>query len=165
MATRAVRYGKRPALRRVHRISRLVPGGQMAVSISAAGRREASGVVIADVASGAGRHLAAVGHEGVRVRQCEPESGVVELAVDPLGDGVALGASSGRRGEARFDVIRHTAAERRRAAPLLHVAVHALGRARVQHVIVADVAGNAGRGCRRSVRSSQRETSGAVIKG
>ena len=80
----------------------------------------------------------------MRVRQREPESGVVELAVSPLGDGVALGASSGRRGEARLDVIRHIAAERSRAVPRRLVAAHAVGR--VQRVIVADVAGSAGRG-------------------
>jgi len=40
----------------------------------------------------------------------EPERGVIELAVGPLGDGVALGASRSRRGEARLDVIRHIAA-------------------------------------------------------
>ena len=110
----------------------------------------------------AGRHLAAVSHQGVRVRQREPERGVVELTVGPLRDGVALGTSRGRRRETRLDVIRHRAAERRRAVPGRLVTAHAVGR--VQRVIIADVAGSAGRRRWRSVRAHQRETGGAVVE-
>jgi len=81
------------------------------------------------------------------------ERGVVELAVDPLSNGVALGASRGRRGEARLDMIRHIAAKEGVLFPLRLVDAHAIGR--VQRVIVVDVAGSAGRGRRRSVRASQ----------
>ena len=87
---------------------------------------------------------------------------MIELAVGPLGDGVALGASRSRRGEARLDVIRHIAAERRRGIPRRLVAAHAVSR--VQCVIVADVAGCAGRGRRRSMRAGQREAGGAVVE-
>jgi len=114
------------------------------------------------VAGSAGRHLAAVGHQGVRIRQREPKCGVIELAVGPLGDGVALRASRSRRGEARLDVIRHIAAERRRGVPRRLVAAHTISR--VQCVIVTDVAGSAGRGRRRSMRAGQRETGGAVVE-
>ena len=69
------------------------------------------------MAGSAGRHLAAVGHQRVRVGQREAERGVVELAVSPPGDGMALRASRSRRREARLDVIRHIAAECGRAVP------------------------------------------------
>ena len=146
----------------MRRVVGLLPGGQMASGIPAVRQQGRQAVIVVDVAGSAGRHLAAVGHQGVRVCQREPEGGVIELAVGPLGDGVALGASSGRRGEARLDVIRHTAAERRRGVPRRLVAAHTVGR--VQRVIVADVAGSAGRGRRRSMRARQRETGGAVVE-
>ncbi len=144
MAGRAVRDGKRRSRSCVRRVIGLLPGRQMASGIPAVVRHDTQAVVTVDVARFAGRHLAAVGHQGVRVRQREPERGVVELAVGPLRDGVALGASHGRRGKARLDVIRHRAAEGRRTVPRRLVAAHAVGR--VQRVIIVDVAGYAGRG-------------------
>jgi len=144
MACRAVRDGKRRSRSCVRRVIGLLPGGQMASRIPAVVRHDTQAVVTIDVAGFAGRHLAAVGHQGVRVRQREPERVVVELAVGPLRDGVALGASHGRGGKPRLDVIRHRAAERRRTVPRRLVAAHAVGR--VQRVIIADVAGYAGRG-------------------
>jgi len=146
----------------VRRVIGLLPVRQMASGIPAVIRHGSQAVIVVDVARSAGRHLAAVGHEGVRIQQREPERSVVELAVDPLSNGVALGASRGRCGEARLDVVRHIAAERRRAVPLRLVAAHAIGC--VQCVIVVDVAGSAGRGRRRSVRASQSETGGAVVE-
>ncbi len=146
----------------MRRVVGLLPGGQMASGIPAVRQQGRQAVIVIDVAGSAGRHLAAVGHEGVRVCQREPERGVIELAVGPLSDGVALGAGSGRRGEARLDVIRHIAAERRRGVPRRLVAAHTVRR--VQCVIVADVAGSAGRGRRRSMRARQRETGGAVVE-
>ena len=140
----------------------LLPGGQMASGIPAVRQQGRQAVIVVDVAGSAGRHLAAVGHESMRIRQREPKCGVIELAVGPLGDGVALGASRSRRGEARLDVIRHIAAERRRGVPRRLVAAHTISR--VQGVIVADVAGCAGRGRRRSMRTRQREASGAVVE-
>ena len=162
VAGRTVRRRERRAGLWVHRVIRCLPRRQVASPIAAVGRGYIQAVVVADVAGSAGRHLAAIGHQRVRVRQREPERGVIELAVGPLGDGVALGASSGRRGEARLDVIRHTAAERRRGVPRRLVAAHTVSR--VQCVIVADVAGSAGRGRRRSMRARQRETGGAVVE-
>ena len=144
MACRAVRDGKRRSRSCVRGVIGLLPGGQMASRIPAVVRHDTQAVVTVDVAGFAGRHLAAVGHQGVRVRQRETERGVVELAVGPLRDGVALGASHSRRGKARLDVIRHRAAERRRTVPRRLVAAHAVGR--VQRVIIVDVAGRAGRG-------------------
>lgn len=146
----------------MRRVIGLLPGAQMASGIPAVRRQGRQAVIVVDVAGSTGRHFAAVSHEGVRVRQREPERGVVELAVGPLCDGVALGASRGRRRETRLDVIRHRAAKRRRAVPRRLVAAHAVGR--VQRVIVADVAGSAGCGRRRSVRANQREASGAVVE-
>ena len=146
----------------MRRVIGLLPGAQMASRIPAVREQGRQAIIVVNVAGSAGRHLAAVGHQGVRVCQWEPERGVIELAVGPLGDGVALGASRSRRGEARLDVIRHIAAERRRGVPRRLVAAHTVSR--VQCVIVADVAGSAGRGRRRSMRARQRETGGAVVE-
>ena len=93
------------------------PVRQVAARIPAVARHDIQAVVVVDVAGNASGHLAAVGHQRVRVRQRKAERRVVELAVGPPGDGVALRASRSRRREARFDVIRHIAAECGRAVP------------------------------------------------
>ena len=144
VAGRTVRGRERRAGLWVRRVIRCLPRGQVASRIAAIGRSYIQAVVVADVAGSAGRYLAAVGHQRVRVRQREPKCVVVEPPVGPLRDGMAGRASGRRRRETRLDVIRHVPAKGRRALPCRQVAAHAIRR--VQHVVVADVAGSAGCG-------------------
>ena len=88
---------------------------------------------------------------------------MIEFAVGPGGNRVARGARGRRGGEPRGDVIRNVAAERLRFVPIRQMAAHAVGG--TQRVVVIDVAGCAGRGIRRLVRSQQRKTGDAVIEG
>ena len=84
---------------------------------------------------------------------------MIELSVRPLGDGVACGASRGRRGEARRNVIGYAAANGLRLVPVRSVARHTIGGG--QRVIVVHMALHAGRGC---VRADQRKARGVVIE-
>ncbi len=144
VAGRTVRRRERRPGLWVHRVIGCLPRRQVASRIAAVRRRYIQAVVVADVAGSAGRYLAAVGHQRVRVSQREPKRVVVELPVGPLRDGMAGRASGRRRRETRPDVIRYVPAKGRRALPRRQVAAHAIGR--VQRVVVADVAGSAGRG-------------------
>jgi hypothetical protein len=102
-----------------------------------------------------GRHL-------VRVRQREAGGAVVELTGRPGGDGVATRASGSGRGEICRHVVRNAAAQSLCAVPGGLVATHAIGR--VQRVVIADVAGSAGRRRWRHVRAREREAGHAVVK-
>ena len=80
----------------MHWVVGLLPGRQMASRVPAIRRRDRQIVVVVDVAGCAGRYLAAIGYQRVRVRQREPKGIVVKLAVSPLRDGMARGASRSR---------------------------------------------------------------------
>jgi hypothetical protein len=72
----AIRRAKRGAGRGVHGIVRLLPGGQMALRISAICRRDRQIVIVVDVAQIAG-------HVGVPARQREPGRAVVKRRGGP----------------------------------------------------------------------------------
>ena len=80
----------------MHGIVRLLPGRQVAAGIPAVRRSDIQAVVVVDMAGRAGRHLAAVGHQRMRIRQREAERSVVKRAVRPFRDGMALSAGRGR---------------------------------------------------------------------
>jgi hypothetical protein len=140
----------------VYRVVRLLPGGEMALRVSAVRRLSRQIVVSVDVAQSAL-------HVGVSLCQREASRAVVEVTCRPGGDGVATRASRGRGGESRSNVVRHVAAERLRAVPGGLVATHAVVRA--QRVVIVDMAGSAGRRIRRHVRADEGETGRAVIEG
>ena len=66
MASGAIRRGKSGAGSGVHRIIRLLPGGQMALRVSAIGRRDRQSVVVVDVARSAGHVGVPVGQQEIR---------------------------------------------------------------------------------------------------
>ena len=107
---------------------RLLPGCQVASGIAAIRRRNAKTVIVIDVAGGAGRHLAAVRGQGVRVRQGKTKRVVVKFSIRPFGDGVARGARGRRGRKIGFDVIGHATAKRRRAVPRGEMTAHAVRR-------------------------------------
>jgi hypothetical protein len=147
----------------MNRVIGLLPRRQMASGISAICGRNRQIVVVVDVAGNAAWHLAAVSDQRVRIRQREAERVVVERAVRPFRDRMAGRASGGRRGKARRDVVRNASAEGRRAVPRCLMAAHAVRR--IQRVVVVDVAGQTGRGSRRSVRSCECESRHTVVEG
>ncbi len=61
----------------MHRIIRLLPGGQMASRVAAVGRRSGQSVVVVDVAIRAGHNFPRRRHL-VRIRQWETRGRVVE---------------------------------------------------------------------------------------
>ena len=89
----AIGDGEGASRRGVIGVGRLLPSCQMAPGIAAIRGRNAEAVIVIDVAGGAGRHLAAVRNQGVRVRQWETKRVMVEFSVRPFGDGMAGGAS------------------------------------------------------------------------
>lgn len=97
------------------------------------------------------------------VRQWKTKRGVIEFAVCPFRDGMALRAS--RRGvwETGSDVIRHAATEAWRFVPIGQMTSDAVGR--IQRVVIADVARGAGSRRRRHVRAGESEAGNAVIEG
>ena len=166
MARRAVRRCEGCAGRRVRRIIGRLPGGQVAARISAVRRQGRQAVVVVDVARSAGRHLAAVGHQRVRVRQRKARGRVVKGRIRPQNRVMAGRALRGR--EARRDVIWYGAAQRLRAQPGRLVAAVAVRVRGGEGVVVAHVAIGAGRdftGGRILVRTRQRPARGAVIEG
>ena len=100
----------------MHRIVRLLPGGEVAAGIPAIRRLNAQGIVTADVALrtrgyfARGRHL-------VRVGKREAGSAVVERACRPSRDGMTRRTSRGSSREIRRHVIGHVSANRLRAVP------------------------------------------------
>ena len=128
----------------MRRVIRGLPGRQVTLRISAICRPDRQTVVVVDMAGGAAWHLAAVGHQCVRICQREAKCSVVKLAVGPLCDRVAGRTGRSRRRETRSDVVRHTSAERRRAIPRGHMAAHAIGVRCGEGVIVALVTIGAG---------------------
>jgi len=76
---------------------------------------------------------------------------MVEFSIRPFRDGVALGAGCGGIREAGGNVIRNVAAERWSLVPVCQMAADAVRR--VQCVVVADMAGRAGRIRGRHVRA------------
>jgi len=89
----------------------------VALRISAVRRSDLQVVVAVDVAGSAAGHLAAIGYQRMRIREWKAERIVVELAVRPLRDRVTGRASRCCRRKARGNVVRHSAAKRRRAIP------------------------------------------------
>jgi len=98
----------------------------------------------------------------VSIGQRKSGGRVIEHAGCPGGDRMAGRALRGRRRETCRYVIRNIAANRRRALERGGVASIAIRR--VQRVVVAHVAGRAGRRRRRHVRAGQREARRAVIE-
>ena len=121
-----------------------LPRGQMA-AVTIGG--QISGIVVVDVASGA-RRFARI---GVRSGQDESSGAVIKHASRPRGDGMAGRAL--RRGvrEAGGNVIRNGSADGGSAIPGSDVAAIAVSR--IKRVVVADVAGRAGRRRGRHVRA------------
>ena len=151
VTVRTIRDRESRAGSRVHRIVRLLPGGQVAARIAAGVRGDLQIVVIVDVAGSAG-------NVGVAVRQQEPGGAVVERDICPGRRVVAGGTERGRKGRSSLRV--------RRIICLLPggqvaTGVAAVVRPNLQIVIIVDVAGSA-----RNVRVAvgQQEASRAVIK-
>lgn len=139
----------------MHRIVGLLPGGQMALRISAVGGRNRQRIVVIDVAKIAG-------HVGMAVGQREAGGVVIENSRGPGGDGVACRAGRSGDRESSGHVIGNVAADGGSALEGGLVASVAIRR--VQHVVIVDVAGGAGRGRRRHVRAGQREAGSVVIE-
>jgi hypothetical protein len=155
MALGAVGRGESCARRGVHGSGGLLPASEVATGISAVGRLNREVVIAIDVAGCAG-------HVGVAIGQRETNGGVVELAIGPLGDGVATRTGSSGGGESSSDVVGHTCAKRLCFVPVGRVAGHAIGG--VKGVVVTDMAGSAGRRIGRHVRSDEGKTGNAVIE-
>jgi len=128
----------------VHRIVGLLPRRQVALRISAVRRSDLQVVVIVDVAGSAAWHLAAIGYKRMRICERKAEGSVVELAVGPLRDRVTSRASRCRRRKSCANVVRHSAAERRRAVPGRLVTAIAIRVRGGKGIVVALVAVRAG---------------------
>jgi hypothetical protein len=76
-------------------------------------------VVVVDVAGSAG-------HGGVAVSERKAECGVIECAIGPFGDGMALRAGRGGVRKSCFDVIRNIAAICRCFVPIGEMATDAI---------------------------------------
>lgn len=113
-----------------------LPGRRVA---AVAVRRQIPGIVVVYVAGRAGS-LRRVGvSSGERKARCA----VIELAIGPRRDGMAGSALGSRIRKTRRDVVRHGSADRRGAVPgRLMTAVAVSG---TQAVVIADMAGSAGR--------------------
>jgi hypothetical protein len=97
----------------------LLPPGEVATRITAILRSSLQIVVATNVAGGA-RNV------GVALSQCKAEGGVIEFSVGPLGDGVALRASSRVIRKAYLIVIGNAGAERGGAIPIGEVTAVAI---------------------------------------
>ena len=133
----------------------LLPSGEVATGITAILRSSLQIVVAANVAGGA-RNV------GVALSQRKAECGVIKFSVGPLGDGVALSASGRVIRKAYLIVIGNACAESGGAIPIGKMAAVAI--CGIQRVVIADVAGGAGRWRRRRVRADQCESGLAVIE-
>ena len=147
----------------MHGIVRLLPSREVASGIPTVRWGDLEIVVVVDVARGASRHLAAIGHQRMRIRQRESNGVVVKSAVHPLRDGMAGRASRSRRWETRREVIGHVPSKGRSALPRRGMAAHTVHG--IQRVVVADVAGETGRWRGRHVRARERESRHAVVEG
>jgi len=163
VACRAICCSEGCSGRWVDGIVGLLPGREMASGVAAIRRRDRQIVVVVNVAGNAAWHLPAIGNQRVRIRQREAKGVVIELAIRPFRDRMAGRTSGGRGGKARGDVIRNASAKGRRAVPRCLVATHTVRR--IQRVVVVDVAGQTGRGSRRSVRSCECESRHTVVEG
>ena len=116
------------------------------------------GEVAADVTRSAGRRSG----RHVRAHQGKSCGAVIKLAVGPGGDGVA--GCAGRRGARKSggNVIGNIAADGSGSVPVRQMAAHAVRG--FQRVVVADVAGSAGRWSGRHMRADQSEAGQAVIE-
>jgi len=114
-----------------------LPGGRMA---AVAVCRKIAGIVVVDVAGGAGRFC----RIGVRAGQRETSRAVIEFSSGPGRDGMARRTHGCGAWEAGCDVVGYRTTDGRGAVPCRQVATHAVGR--VQGVIVVNVA--RGTGCR-----------------
>ena len=99
----------------MHGVIRLLPRGQVALRVSAIGRRNRKRVVIVDVAQSAsdGR---------VRVRKRESGGAVIKHSGGPGRNRMAGGAGRSRDRKSRRDVIRNVPANRRSALESRRVA-------------------------------------------
>ena len=140
----------------MHRIIRALPRRHVAARSSTGIRRNIQAVIVVDVAGSAG-------NAGVSVGERETERGVVKSSVRPFGNGMALCAGRGGIRKSRLDVIGNIAAKCRSLVPIGEMATDTVGR--IQRVVVADVAGSAGRRRGRHVRAGQRKTCRAMIEG
>jgi hypothetical protein len=131
VAGRTVCRGKGRTCSGMHGIIRILPIGQMALRVSAIGRRDRQIVVVIDVAQIAG-------HVGVPVGQREPGRSVIEDSCRPCGDRVAGRARRRGRRESGRNVIRHRAANRRGALKCGRMAPVAIRR--IERVVVIYVA-------------------------
>lgn len=128
---------------------------QVATGVSTIGRRNAQGIVIADVTQIAGYCCVAVG-------QREAGRGVIEYARGPGRNRVASCAGRSRRREPGGDVIRHCSAYRCGADKSRLVAPITIRR--IERVVVAHMAGRAGGRRRGHMRSGKSEPGYAVIE-
>ena len=78
MAGGAIGHREWRASRRVSWVVRGLPRGQVALGVAAVSGRDRKAVVVIDVAGGAGRYFAAIGHKLVRIRQWKTGGGMVE---------------------------------------------------------------------------------------
>jgi hypothetical protein len=137
---------------------RAVPIGSVAAIAGCV--RRGQGVIVVDVAIGAGFDCGARGGRHlVRTRERPARGAVIELPVSPGNSVMAGGAECGRKSGS--NVIGNNAAERLRAVPIGLVATVAIGVGAGEIVVVVDVTERAGRG---GMRAGERPTGGAVIE-
>ena len=156
VAVGAIGGGERRSRSGVDGRGGLLPLGEVATGIAAIGWSNLQGEIVIDVAQSAL-------NVGMAVGQQEASGAVIKFAVSPSGNGVTSGASGGRGGEARADVIGNITADGLRLVPIGSVAGHAV--CGTQGVVVVDVAGGARGWIRRHVRADKRETGDSVIEG
>jgi len=154
----AVGGGESAASRRVRRIVRLLPRGEVATGIATIGRLGCQTIVAANVALRATCDLAS-GRQLVRIRQWETRGAMVKLPIGPCRNGMACRAGARGAREIRRHVVRNVAAECLCAVPRRLVTAQAISGSQV--VIVVRVALSAGR---RGMRADQSETGDAVIE-
>ncbi len=155
---RAVRGRERSAGRGVHGVIGLLPGGQVALRVTAIGRLNIQRVVATNVALRASSDFARR-RKLVRIRQREARGAMIELAVGPNGDGMAGGAGRRGRREIRSHVVGDIAANGLRAVPSGSVAGHAIAAA--ERVVIVDMALGAGCG---GMRASQSKSGNAMVE-
>jgi hypothetical protein len=131
-----------------------IPIRDMATVAISGLQREVAADVTRSAGCGSGRH--------VRAHQSKSCGAVIKLAVGPGGDGVA--GCAGRRAARKSggNVIGNVAAHGSGSVPVRQMAAHAVRG--FQGVVVADVAGSAGRWSGRHMRADQSEAGQAVIE-
>lgn len=111
-----------------------------------------------NVASSAGRRRG----RHMRSNQSETGRAVIKFSVGPSSDGVARSAGCRTGRKSRSNVVRDVTADGRGFVPIGQMASHAIRR--IQRIVVADVAGRAGRWRRRHVRADKRKPRDAVVE-